>query len=246
MNTDSQAPTENATETETITAEIPFSGFCESIWSSGIDNGINHAIEYVMEFEQPDTGDQPPITADELRSEIHQHIDYGKLYTDIARDYADRFIEWMHQQLGTTNPATSTSTTNATQEGFVDLVSPREYNFQTDRLYVCLTEQTIHALYQQTETDTMGDHVCDRWRSRSGFLSTIPSDYDNPYWLRSPEQWDSLQLLTLIEAWAIYNGHDLHKTEYELFQDVDISRHVDNHMDMDAAIEAIKFMRELG
>ena len=151
---------------------IPFCGFYETIH----DNAIDRAIESLFE---DDNGD--------CNSRLINHfyssncIDYEKVRTAYAKDYAQAFAIATNLQLT-----------------FDELDSPNEYNFQTDRIFVNVSPESISKLFATVDKDVLRQCIKEEYTSRSGFISFYSSDLnDLP---ADITEWDHNQLGTLISV----------------------------------------------
>lgn len=90
---------------------------------------------------------------------------------------------------------------------FVELTSPREYNFSTDRIFCTITKKDLKKISTALDTETMKDLVKRRFTSRDGFHSFYSSDI-NEWKEKKLEDWDYNELGTLLEAYVEISGND--------------------------------------
>jgi hypothetical protein len=87
-------------------------------------------------------------------------------------------------------------------------LSPREYNFETDRLFGWLTEEAAKLLFAMSEDEnhaTLREEVKKKCTDRPGFWSYYPSDLAD--WLDNPvEEWDHNELGILLGACLLMAG----------------------------------------
>lgn len=134
-------------EQETQEVLIPFSGFCETQHSETLD--------WVAEFMFSDDSGNVYGSLFEL---CWSELQWGKAREAYARDYADAFLKYV-----------------GLPGEFSELVSPREYNFGTDRIFATVPMDKLHAL---TVPAADMDRVCKAWfTSRSGFISHYSPDW---------------------------------------------------------------------
>lgn len=156
---------------------IPFAGFYESVH----DDQINHEVEMMAESEDVDF---------EI---VHDAINYSMVRLNYAKAYAENVDAWIAHE------SRDPDGTNAVKLGFAfaDLVSPREYNFSTDRIRVSLSMESVRQLWENVSPATMADVCNERHRSRSGFYSFYSPNF---YTWGQIGEWDANQLESLFIA----------------------------------------------
>ena len=103
-----------------LESTIPFDGFYESFISADIEHQIGQQIEW-----DTDTFD---LNEDEQQILFDNYLSVNRssFYNEIAEDYTDLYIDALNERLeGFTLKAK-----------FNLLTSPREYNFETDRILI--------------------------------------------------------------------------------------------------------------
>ncbi len=80
---------------------------------------------------------------------------------------------------------------------FIELDSPKFYNFETDRIFAKISAEEVEALKARVNVEAMEKLVADHFTSRSGFISHYASSYAE--WLEAGEL-DHNQICTLIEC----------------------------------------------
>lgn len=213
--------------------KIPFPGFYDSWYSGEIDHVEEQECENMAEESDHDSdGPHQPkqlrLSADELQECFMDAADYGAMHRAIANQYVDEFDSIVSQALGL-----------PLFLEFEGMRSPREYNFETDRLFAHITPATIRALLdyvQAHDPDALGKTVRDRHTSRSGFISFYSNDPEE--WPAEILDWDHNQLETLLLAaisasgvfsesrrddnaldWKIYESMTDGEFFYDVFQD---------------------------
>jgi hypothetical protein len=181
-------------------AVIPFAGFYESCHSRELD----HAADSIV---QDDNGDPGPC-ADRFAREFHYTSDMLNAY---ARLYVKRWSE-----------LTGIRCT------FAKVDSPREYNFETDRIFVDIDVTHAAQLLAQTDDHVMSRIARERHTSRSGFISFYDADWRT--WGPVAE-WDPEPMRTLILAFIESQAIEM-PAEYEIVDDCngDVSNLVWDHM----------------
>ncbi len=153
---------------------IPFSGFYNSIH----DHNLEREVESF--YSDPESGmietDVQQQNVDDFPWDKMIHSDYAKLYVDTFNDEFDQ-----------DGPFT-----------FKELISPREYNFETDRILCTVESSFIQHLYLVTPRHALQKYFTKHFTSRSGFAS-----FYNPRLLDAPpvNKWDYNQLQALLEAY---------------------------------------------
>jgi len=89
----------------------------------------------------------------------------------------------------------------------LEIVSPSEYNFETDRLIVTIEDDTtFKKLKKAKRYRTFRQTLLDLFTPRSGWMPFYPSNPSDPKWTQPVEEWDTAQLSTLIIAHALHQG----------------------------------------
>ena len=163
---------------------IPFTGFYSSSRDAAIDDAIEQAYS---------NGDAELFP--DFYEYIHDHIDYGKIYKEYSRHYALLYTDQIRELLEPYGYITAFDYLD------VELHSPREYNFETDKIFVNITDDVLRVLYKATLDlcEREFNDVCSsRHMSRSGFIS-----FYNPVWQTWADdvtEWESPQVESMIIA----------------------------------------------
>lgn len=155
---------------------IPFSGFYESIHS--------HELDYALEnlFEN-DTGD--------INQQLFE-LAYNKInWSDVHKDYAKAYTEALATEC------------NLESLKFTDLVSPKYYNFTTDRIFCSIDLSEVEKIYNAIPKEELESKIKDRFTSYDGFISYYSNDLED--WETDLSKWDHNQIGTLLECYI-----DLH------------------------------------
>jgi hypothetical protein len=181
------------TETTQRTVSIPFTGFYESIHTDNIDR-----TEETMFSDGH--GDFDSTAA----HEFYIACDYRKVFHRYAQAYAEDFATYIEM------PSLK----------FIELDSPREYNFRTDKIICEISEVDVLKMFDNTPREALVTCATERHTSRSGFDSFYDPDIST--W-GDPLEWDHVQLTTLMQAyvegthsWARY---DQNYSEMNIIED---------------------------
>lgn len=176
---------------------IPFAGFYNSMFSDELDHVQERFVEYEVEKN-------PGLNPDIPNEALWHCADYGKAYDHIARAYVDQFNQYLIDEyeldLGLK---------------FESMTSPREYNFQTDRIFCEISEENVRKLRSVVSDPALRQAIKARFTSRSGFISSYPNHLED--W-PPLEQWDHNELGTLLVA-LLDDAEDWDWVLYETLQD---------------------------
>lgn len=90
---------------------------------------------------------------------------------------------------------------------FMELTSPREYNFSTDQISVYVDTKTLKKISSVLNSNTLKNIIKRRFTSRDGFMSWYSNDIEE--WKEKKVQdWNCVELGTLLDAWLIENELD--------------------------------------
>lgn len=167
---------------------IPFSGFYCSIHGERIDDAVE-------ELFQDDNGNRNYRLYDAFWIDV----DYGA----VNEKYAERYTELIAEKLGVSLE-------------YEELVSPREYNFVTDRIFAKLDREGFCKLLKQVRGHRLNDVSREMFTSRSGFRSFYSNRVSQ--WGRI-ENWDHNQTGAVVAAaWRLRieeDGIDMDSLVYE-------------------------------
>jgi len=163
-----------------IIAQIPFEGFYESVCDMLLDDEINYHIESLQD-ENLGYDDYPNYSID-------------RVY--LAKEYVKAYSEWL---IANGYPVINLE--------FESLLSPREYNFTTDRIFCHVSMQDIETFYKAfIAKDDSQQLINNMFKSRDGFYSFYNDFVDN--WKTVPlVDWDYNQLMVLFPIPKSY--HDV-------------------------------------
>lgn len=156
---------------------IPFAGFYESLHSAHID----HMIESSFSL---DSGETIPSIIQAVRDSIN----WKKLENTYALAYTELFAKSFHIKLT-----------------YKDKTSPREYNFETDRIFADISLDEVKRLFNEVDKTTLRSLIRERFTSYDGFISFYDNNLDD--WPENLADWDCNQVGTLVQAYAMDNEY---------------------------------------
>ena len=171
-----------------LESTIPFDGF----YCSFIDDDIDHQIRQQIEWDS----DIYDLNEDEQQvlEDSYFSVNRSSFYNQIAEDYTNFYIDALNEKL----------------EGFELkakfnlLTSPREYNFETDRIFIEIEEN--HAIdfikyIIKNYKKELENKIKERFTSRSGFNSFYKNSID--LWTKDYSEWDHNQIGTCFELFNL-------------------------------------------
>lgn len=177
-----------------------FTGFYESIFDPA--NSI-----YEQEYEYLTT--KEGMTDEEVTARLREW-NYRAAYIAISKDIAEGFAELMHDHFPELELKVS----------FVELISPIEYNFETDKIVVDLEFKTDELLKLVLKHECgLQDFIEAQFTPRSGFqpyYSNKLQDWKDD--IKALEELDTVQIWTLFSALCEAEGLD-DETLYDQVQD---------------------------
>lgn len=132
-----------------FSARIPFAGFYGSCHSERIDYVEEHMFE----------GDDGNFISDHLYELFYSGVDYGH----VREQYARRWVEVLAAETGIAMD-------------FEEMTSPREYNFQTDRIFALISRADLARMLRAVRGKRLAAAIRRECTSRSGFCSFYPND----------------------------------------------------------------------
>lgn len=196
------------TEAKILEVTIPFSGFYESDHSQMLDD----AFEQIFWNDQ---GDVIPYALEEDEeygnriTTAYFDVDWGKVFRLYAKGYTGNFAHQLNQDLEERGIKISLT--------FVDLTSPREYNFGTDRIFAKISLEDVQKLLDVVDQEKLSTLIEDRFTDRSGFFSFYPNEIEE--WMEKPiEEWDHNEVGTLLQAVVDTYGNPRDYEDYELME----------------------------
>ena len=176
-----------------LESTIPFDGFYESFISADIDHQIGQQIEWDRDIYDLNESEE------EILYNNYLTVNTSYFYNQIAEDYTNFYIDELNKRL-------KGFSLKATYKCFE---SPREYNFETDRIFIEIEEN--HAVdfikhIVQNYKKELENRIEDRFRSRSGFISFYKSSID--LWTKDFKEWDCNMIGTCFELFDL-EGEDI-------------------------------------
>lgn len=165
---------------------LPFEGFYNSIWDGAVDREEEQAVEWMRSSDH----DVNYSSLDE--STVHEvlsdHTNHAAIFKAIAEQYVDAWADYINDELGL-----------GIQLEFSILVSPREYNFTTDRIFCEISRDDIAKVYRKVGRKRLSKKAEEMFTSRSGFISFYSPRIEEWGPVR---HWDYNQLGCLMAALA--------------------------------------------
>ena len=167
-----------------LESTIPFDGFYESFISDDIDHQIGQQIEWDIDIYDLNEDEQ------QVLEDSYLSVNRSSFYNEIAEHYTNLYIDALNERL-------EGFTLNAK---FSLLTSPREYNFETDRIFIDIERD--HAIdfikyIIKNHKKELENKIKDRFTSRSGFWSHYKNGLD--LWTQDYSEWDHNQIGTCFE-----------------------------------------------
>ena len=175
-----------------LESTIPFCGFYESFISDDIDYQIGQQIEWDTDIYDLNEDEQ------QVLEDSYLSVNRSSFYNQIAEHYTDLYIDALNERL-------KGFTLNAK---FNLLTSPREYNFETDRIFIDIERD--HAIdfikyIIKNYKKELENKIKERFTSRSGFWSHYKNVLD--LWTQDYSEWDHNQIGTCFE---LFDFDELH------------------------------------
>ena len=155
---------------------IPFTGFYGSSHSECMDDAVESMLE-----DQEST-ELSYATSDDVE------LDWTGFMQEYSEAYLDAFFDKLQEETGFL----------ITTFKLDCVISPREYNFETDRILADVGFDELVELFAQTDLAELKLYIEEQCTSRSGFISFYSNELHE--WLvQGLVNWDSVQLGLLLE-----------------------------------------------
>lgn len=161
-----------------IAIQVPFSGFYHSIHDMYIDNHIEYEIEY-LESELGYTDEQLDIIKDKFYM-----MDYAPVRKAICEHYINAYNAVFYDEYGI-----------HLDLEYSQLISPKFYNFETDRLYALIDESIYNEVTALINSEDFKTMLKDKFKAQPGFMpfqSTLDAIENNDTVLFSAELLEQL------------------------------------------------------
>lgn len=152
---------------------VPFSGFYYSVHDQEIDSCL----------EQYFSDDCGECISPVLFQRALDQADWTAIHNDYARQYVEGFSEEFEVKLS-----------------YKLMVSPREYNFTTDRLFAEIELSEVKRLFNLVPREVLEKAIKANFTSYDGFISYYSNDLND--WPSDLSEWDHNQVGTLISAYV--------------------------------------------
>ena len=192
---------------------IPFPGFYESVLSYELDSEESQLAEGMAE-------ECDHLTDSDYADLIWRCANYSTAFDYLAREYVDYFNEWVKDETGVDLDL---------DLEFVEMKSPREYNFETDKIYCKVNIEALKLIVRHVGEETLEKTVNDHLKSRDGFISFY-SDFVQKWKDKSIDGWDYNELYMILCALT-------DKTEYHWQITEKMLEAGDFYMALDKAID---------
>jgi hypothetical protein len=174
---------------EKMIVRLPFAGFYESVHSQQLDAAQERDAEHFASSDNEDYPNAVGMEESDLNEILFQMADYGKGFEKYSRDYVSAFDGYVKQETGVDLGLE-----------FEKLESPREYNFETDRIFAYIPVSVLGTLKAAVTLGNLAEVIKERHESRSGFCSFYTTNVEE--WNEKPlAEWDHNELCTLLIAW---------------------------------------------
>lgn len=205
-----------------LSVRIPFAGFYESTWDHEFNDWGTQQIDHwkeCMKYDRERLNDD--LGTHEMPDQIVQEIldhhvgeilgncqSYRQYMDKFSRAYAEQFAWWLAETLDLTDGDNEPCTYSWVPSGkmwvaklgipyeYEELTSPPYYNFETDKLYVKLSEATLSRIYEELGEDARRKAFKDMFTSYDGFISF----YENTPPTKPIADWDHNELYALLSA----------------------------------------------
>ena len=177
-----------------LESTIPFDGFYESFISSDIEHQIGQQIEWDTDIYDLN------VNEEKILWDSYLSVNRSYFYNQIAEDYTNFYIDDLNAKLNYAYPDYG-FTLNAK---FSFLTSPKEYNFETDRIFIDIEKN--HAIdfikyiikHYKKELE---EKIKQRFTSRSGYWSHYKNTLDS--WTQDYSEWDCNMIGTCFELFDL-------------------------------------------
>ncbi len=151
---------------------VPFAGFYDTV----------HSEELLRALEGMFEDDHGDCVGPELLEMAWSLVDWHAANVDYAKTYVFN-VSWLA----------------GINIIFDKMISPREYNFYTDRIFAWIDRQDLYEMLFAVDFADLDKLIRARLTSRSGFVSWYSNSLDQ--WPESLDEWDHNQIGTLLQCY---------------------------------------------
>lgn len=222
-----------ATKLQTVEIKLPFPGFYHSHYSADIDWEEEQHIAHHVDESDGDEAQWPEalrLDYEAYSQTLLRATSYRDAYTAIAREYVAAFSTLAGEALGISARESvrfyswaekrykrERREVSSLRLTFAAMNSPREYNFETDRVFANVPLSVIRKLWAISRDDghkTLTRVAAERHTSRSGFCSFYSAAWAD--W-GQVATWDHNQLETLLIAACEVQGFDWDDSDLAIY-----------------------------
>lgn len=172
-----------------MSIQLPFSGFYESVHSQQLDDALERDAENFASGENEDYPHAVDMEVRDLCEILNSMANWKKAQEVYAEKYVSAFEGVVKQETGFELGI-----------AFERLESPRQYNFDTDRLFAFIPVSVVEALRAAVTLGKLAEVIKEKHESRPGFCSFYSDNIEE--WVKKPvTEWDHNELQTLLIAW---------------------------------------------
>jgi hypothetical protein len=161
-----------------LSVNIPFTGFYDTDHSYLFTDGW---LEGEQEFLEHEKGVSRELL-ETLSDLFYTEVDFQAIREAYAREYAENFSKILGFKCK-----------------FEELVSPKEYNFTTDRIFVKMRVKVFKHMLESLPLDAIYHEVEDQLSPRDGFTPYYSNNFSD--WDEDLSNWSECQRGVLIEAY---------------------------------------------
>lgn len=165
---------------KTVEIELPFSGFYESLHDQALEDAIEQHFSYDY-----DKDEDKELGEDYDKARWDADINWAEIYKNYAKAYTEEFGHEFNLDLE-----------------FVELSSPKYYNFSTDRIFAKVPKEQIDAIFKEVIAHPdWAEYIKERFTSYDGFSSNYSNDANDDEWKLSDFALDECQYRVVLEFW---------------------------------------------
>jgi len=202
---------------KTIEIEVPFSGFYESHHDQMLEDAIQQHFSYDY-----DKDEDKELGEDYDEARWNADINWQEIQEAYAKEYTEMFGQEFDLDLK-----------------FVQMTSPKFYNFGTDRIFAEVPKEQIDNIFKEViKHPEWAAYIKERFTSYSGFSSNYSNDINDDDWKLSDFALDECQYRVILEFWIEKISHAHEDWELYLMDDARGNGVIDDIVD--DAITAIQ------